>query len=134
MSRLGFGLKQEAQLEVLTEDVVRSSEIEGEIRDRPTVRSSLARRLGVADAAVVAADRQVDGVVAMMVDATENYDRALTAERLFGWQAALSPTGYSGLHRLKTGQWRDDAVVRCRWSPARLVGSVCISRRLRPRP
>ena len=109
VSRLGFDLKREAQLEALTEDVVRSSEIEGEMLDRPAVRSSLARRLGVPDATVVAADQRTEGVVAMMLDATENHAAPLTAERLFGWQAALFPTGYSGLRRLKTGQWRDDA-------------------------
>lgn len=105
MSRLGFDLK----LEALTEDVLRSSEIEGEVLDRAAVRSSLARRLGVPDAAVVVADRWTEGVVAMMLDATENHAVPLTAARLFGWQAALFPTGYSGLHRVKTGQWRDDA-------------------------
>ena len=109
MSRLGFDLKREAQVEALTEEVVRSSEIEGEVLDRAAVRSSLARRLGLPDAAVVAADRRTEGVVAMMLDATENHLAPLTAERLFGWQAALFPTGYSGLQRLRTGQWRDDA-------------------------
>lgn len=108
-SRLGFDLRQQAQLETLTEDVLRSSEIEGERLDRVVVRSSLARRLGMPDAAVAPADRQTDGVVAMMLDATEKYDAALTAERLFGWQAALFPTGYSGLHTVTTGRWRDDS-------------------------
>lgn len=109
MSRLGFDLRQQSQLETLTEDVLRSSEIEGERLDRVVVRSSLARRLGIPDAAVAPADRQTDGVVAMMLDATEKYDAALTAERLFGWQAALFPTGYSGLHTVTTGRWRDDS-------------------------
>ena len=109
MTRLGFDLKLEAQLEALTEDVIKSSEIEGEVLDRDSVRSSIARRLGVPAAAVAPADRRTEGVVEMMLDATENYEALLTPERLFGWQAALFPTGYSGLHRVKTGAWRDDA-------------------------
>jgi Fic family protein len=109
MARLDFDLKLEAQLEALTEDVVKSSEIEGEVLDRDSVRSSIARRLGVPAAAVAPVDRRADGVVAMMLDATENYDAPLTPERLFGWQAALFPTGYSGLHKVTTGAWRDDA-------------------------
>jgi Fic family protein len=108
MAWLGFDLKLEAQLEALTEDVIKSSEIEGEILDRSSVRSSIARRLGVPDAALAPSDRRTEGVVEMMLDATQNYDAPLTTERLFGWQAALFPTGYSGLHRIKTGTWRDD--------------------------
>ena len=109
MASLGFDLKLEAQLEALTEDVIRSSEIEGEILDRDSVRSSLARRLGLPTAATAPADRRTEGVVEMMLDATENYGALLTSERLLGWQAALFPTGYSGMHRIKTGTWRDDA-------------------------
>ena len=109
MARLGFDLKLEAQLEALTEDVIKSSEIEGEVLDRDSVRSSIARRLGVPAAAVVPADRRTEGVVEMMLDATENYEALLTPERLFGWQASLFPTGYSGMHKVKTGAWRDDA-------------------------
>ena len=109
MARLGFDLKLEAQLEALTEDVIKSSEIEGEVFDRDSVRSSIARRLGVPAAAVVPADRLTEGVVEMMLDATENYEALLTPERLFGWQASLFPTGYSGMHKVKTGAWRDDA-------------------------
>jgi Fic family protein len=109
MQGLGFELQLEAQLQALTEDVLKSSEIEGDILDRASVRSSLARRLGVADAAVAPADRRTEGVVEMMLDATRNFDAPLTPERLFGWQAALFPTGYSGLTRIKTGGWRDDA-------------------------
>ena len=108
MARLGFDLKLEAQLEALTEDVIKSSEIEGEVLDRGSVRSSIARRLGVPAAAVVPADRRTEGVVEMMLDATENYEALLTPERLFGWQASLFPTGYSGMHKVKTGAWRDD--------------------------
>ena len=109
MASLGFDLKLEAQLEALTEDVIKSSEIEGEILDRDSVRSSLARRLGLPTAAIAPADRWTEGVVEMMLDATENYGALLTSERLLGWQAALFPTGYSGMHRIKTGAWRDDA-------------------------
>lgn len=109
MARLGFQLKLEAQLEALTEDVIKSSEIEGEVLDRDSVRSSLARRLGIPEAAVAPADRRTEGVVEIMLDATQNHAAPLTAERLFGWQAALFPTGYSGLQRVKTGAWRDDA-------------------------
>jgi Fic family protein len=109
MARLGFDLKLEAQLEALTEDVIKSSEIEGEVLDRTSVRSSIARRLGVPDVAVTPADRRTDGIVEMMLDATANYAAPLTVERLLGWQAALFPTGYSRLHRVKTGAWRDDA-------------------------
>ena len=109
MASLGFDLKLEAQLEALTEDVVKSSEIEGEVLDRDGVRSSLARRLGVPAAATAPADRRTEGVVEMMLDATGNFGAPLTSERLFGWQAALFPTGYSGMRRVKTGVWRDDA-------------------------
>ena len=109
MARLGFDLKLETRLEALTEDVVKSSEIEGEILDRGSVRSSIARRLGVPEAAVAPSDRRTEGVVEMMLDATENYAAPLTRERLFAWQAALFPTGYSGLRRVRTGAWRDDA-------------------------
>ena len=109
MARLGFDLRLEAQLEALTEDVVKSSEIEGEVLDRQSVRSSIARQLGMPAAAVELADRRTEGVVEMMLDATENHAALLTPERLFGWQAALFPTGYSGMHKVKTGAWRDDA-------------------------
>lgn len=109
MARLGFELKLEAQLETLTEDVIKSSEIEGEVLDREAVRSSIARRLGWPDAAVAPPDSRAEGVVEMMLDATQNHSAPLTAERLFGWQAAMFPTGYSGMNRLKTGGWREDA-------------------------
>jgi Fic family protein len=108
MARLGFDLKVEAQLEAVTEEVLKSSEIEGEMLDRESVRSSIARRLGVPSAALAAADRRTEGVVEMMLDATQNH-QPLTPERLFAWQAALFPTGYSGLQRVRTGAWRDDA-------------------------
>ncbi len=109
MASLGFDLKREAQLGTLTEDVIKSSEIEGEVLDRDSVRSSLARHLGLTAAAIAPADRRTEGIAEMMLDATENYRVLLTSERLLGWQAALFPTGYSGMHRIKTGAWRDDA-------------------------
>ncbi len=109
MERLGFGLKLEAQLAALTEDVIKSSEIEGEILDRNSVRSSLGRHLGVPDAGVTSTDRRTEGVVEMMLDATQHYEKPLTAERLFGWKAALFPTGFSGLRPIATGAWRTDA-------------------------
>jgi Fic family protein len=109
MMRLGFELKLEAQLQALTEDVLKTSEIEGELLDRTAVRSSLASRLGVPDAGVAPADRRVDGVVAMMLDATTRFDEPLTAQRLFGWHAGLFPTGYSDIHQIAVGAWRNDA-------------------------
>lgn len=108
MERLGFRLREEAVLETLTEDVLKSSEIEGEILDKDQVRSSIARRLGIEAGALTPADRNVEGVVEMMLEATQNYDAALTEERLFAWQAALFPTGRSGMRRITVGAWRDD--------------------------
>src|ERR1700676_2242162 len=109
MQSLGFPLREEAVLETLTEDVVKSSEIEGEILDRDQVRSSLARRLGIEIGALTPADRGVGGIGEMMLDATQKYDQLLTEERLFGWHAALFPTGRSGMHKIKVGAWRDDS-------------------------
>lgn len=109
LADIGLALRDQASLAALTEDVVRTSEIEGEILDQRTVRSSVARRLGVDVGALAPADRHVDGVVEMVLDATLNSAQPLSAERLFGWHAALFPTGRSGLSRIRTGQWRDDA-------------------------
>ena len=109
MAELGFELKQNAELEVLTEEVTKSSEIEGEVLDAASVRSSIARRLQIPDNRPRSADRATEGVVEMMLDATQNYRQPLTVERLFGWQAGLFPTGYSGMHPVITGAWRDDA-------------------------
>lgn len=106
MEALGFPLRAEAVLHVLTEDVLKSSEIEGELLDREQVRSSIARRLGMDIGGLVEADRNVEGVVEMMLDATQNYAEPLTAERLFGWHAALFPTGRSGMSRITVGAWR----------------------------
>lgn len=109
MEGLGFNLRNEAVLETLTLDVLKSSEIEGEILNSEQVRSSIARRLGMDVAGTFAVDRNVEGVVEMMLDATQNFDKPLTTERLFGWHASLFPTGYSGIHKIITGNWRDDA-------------------------
>ena len=108
MEALGFQLRTEAVLDTLTEDVLKSSEIEGEKLDRDQVRSSIARRLGIDIAGVTTADRNVEGVVEMMLDATQHYDEPLTAQRLFDWHAALFPTGRSGMSRINVGAWRDD--------------------------
>ncbi len=108
MEGLGFSLRSEAMLQTLTEDVLKSSEIEGKILDREQVRSSIARRLGMDIGALTPAERDVEGVVEMTLDATPKYDRPLSDERLFGWHAALFPTGRSGMHRITAGAWRDD--------------------------
>ncbi|MEY3201125.1 MAG: hypothetical protein RIR70_675 [Pseudomonadota bacterium] len=109
MVDLGLGARDQATLRVLTEDVLKTSEIEGEKLNPYSVRSSLARRLGVDIGALAPADRSVDGVVDMVLDATQKHDAPLTAERLYGWHAALFPTGYSGLSKIRVAQWRDDA-------------------------
>jgi len=108
MEGLGFDLRAEAHLRTLTEDVVKSSEIEGEKLERDQVRSSIARRLGMDVAGLISADRNVEGVVDMMTDATTRYAKPLTAKRLFDWHAALFPTGRSGMRTIKTGGWRED--------------------------
>ncbi len=108
----GLGtITEEAVLRTLTQDVVKSSEIEGEQLDTDQVRSSIARRLGMDIAGLKTADRNVEGVVEMMLDATQRYDQPLTTERLFSWQAALFPTGRSGMNRINVGAWRDDRVA-----------------------
>jgi Fic family protein len=104
----GFGIKlrNEAVLHTLTEEVVKTSEIEGESLNRDQVRSSLARRLGIDIGALTQSDRNVDGIVQVILDATQQYDRPITPERLFGWHAALFPTGYSDLRKITVGNWR----------------------------
>jgi len=109
MEGLGLAVREGAVLQTLTEDVLETSRIEGEALDKQQVRSSLARRLGVDIGALTPADRDVEGVVEMMLDATQHFGAPLTEERLFGWHAALFPTGRSGLTRLRIGDWRDDA-------------------------
>lgn len=106
MEGLGFELQSEASLETLTGDVVKTSAIEGEVLNPDQVRSSIARRLGMDIGGFVPAGRDVDGIVEMMLDATQNYAQPLSAERLFGWHAALFPTGRSGLRRITVGAWR----------------------------
>ena len=108
MEALGFKVREEAVLLTLTEDVLKSSEIEGEKLDADQVRSSVARRLGIDIGGLQPSDRHVEGVVEMMLDATQHHEQPLTSERLFGWHASLFPTGRSGMHRITVGAWRDD--------------------------
>lgn len=109
METLGFELKTEANLETLTQDVIKTSEIEGEILDIHQVRSSVARKLGIEIAGLVPSDRHVDGVVEMMIDATQNYNTDLSKDRLFAWHAALFPTGYSGMNKIEVAGWRKNS-------------------------
>ncbi len=108
MESLGFNLQDEAILTTLTLEVVKSSEIEGEILDLEQVRSSIARRLGIELAGAVEADRHIDGVVEMMLDATQKYKLPLTKERLLGWHSALFPTGWSNMCKIIVADWRKD--------------------------
>ena len=110
MQGLGFNLQEEAVLKTLTLDVVKSSEIEGELLNPEQVRSSIAKRLGIEIAGAVPVERNVEGVVEMLLDATQSYEEPLSDERLFGWHAALFPTGRSGMYKIKTAAWRDDAI------------------------
>jgi Fic family protein len=109
LADVGMALRDQASLTTLTEDVLKTSEIEGEQLDADSVRSSIARRLGVDIGALAPVDRHVDGVVEMVLDATGQCDAPLTSDRLFGWHAALFPTGYGGLTRIRVGAFRDDA-------------------------
>ncbi len=109
METLGFELRTEAVLETLTLDVIKTSEIEGQILNLEQVRSSLARRLGIDISGLVASDRHVEGIVDMMLDATQNYKSPLTLIRLFDWHAALFPTGRSGMHKIIVGNLRGDS-------------------------
>ncbi|MEO6282757.1 MAG: Fic family protein [Dyadobacter sp.] len=109
MEGLGFSLREEAVLQTLTLDVLKTSEIEGEVLNVDQVRSSLARRLGMDIGALTPADRHVDGVVEMLLDATQHYTQPLSEVRLFGWHAALFPTSRSGMYKITVGQWRDDS-------------------------
>ena len=108
MEGLGFLLQSEATLQTLTLDVLKSSEIEGELLNVEQVRSSIARRLGMDIAGLIPADRHVEGIVEMMLDATQQYKQALSEDRIFGWHAALFPTGRSGMHKIVVGAWRDN--------------------------
>src|SRR6185312_9687792 len=109
MEALGFMQRDETTLNTITLDVLKSTEIEGEILNKEQVRSSVARHLGIDIAGLVATDRNVDGVVEMMLDATQNYTKVLTKQRLFDWQASLFPTGRSGMHKIVVGKWRNDS-------------------------
>jgi Fic family protein len=108
MESLGFDLQNEAVLNTLTLDVIKSSEIEGEFLEIEQVRSSIARRLGIDIAGAVESERHVDGIVKMMLDATQRYGLPLTKDRLFGWHAALFPSGWSNLNRITVADWRKD--------------------------
>ncbi|MCK5914138.1 MAG: Fic family protein [Desulfuromusa sp.] len=121
MRELGLDVRQQARAEVLIEEVLKTSEIEGERLDPNAVRSSVARRLGLPTAGLVDVKNQhADGVVEILLDATLNYGKGLTSERLFGWHAALFPTGYSSFHKIRVAAWRDD-----RDGPMRVVsGSI----------
>jgi Fic family protein len=110
MESIGFHLLEQTILETLTQDVVKSSEIEGEILDSSQVRSSVARQLGIEQAALGLPDRHIDGVVKMILDATQNFDKPLTKERLFSWHMALFPEGRSGLKKITIGTWRKGPV------------------------
>lgn len=110
MQTLGFQIKEETMLKALTMDVIKSSEIEGKLLNPEQVRSSIARRLGIEIAGALLVERDVEGVVEMMLDATQRYDVPLTVERLFDWHAALFPTGRSGMYKIKTAAWRDDVM------------------------
>ncbi|MCP5108014.1 MAG: Fic family protein [bacterium] len=103
---LGFEAGREAQAAVLTEETVKTAAIEGQNLDRDSVRSSVARRLGLPTVGLPPADRFADGLVEVLLDAVTHYDTPLSAERLKGWQAALFPTGYSGIHRIRVAEWR----------------------------
>jgi Fic family protein len=108
MESLGFDLRSEAILGTLTLDVVKSTEIEGEILNYDQVRSSIARKLGLDISGLVESDRNVDGVVNMMLDATQRFNEPLSEDRLFGWHSSLFPSGRSGMFKITTGGWRKD--------------------------
>lgn len=110
MESIGFHLTQKTILQTLTQDVVKSSEIEGEILDQSLVRSSVARHLGMESGALDIRDRKVDGVVEMILDATQRFDQPLTKDRLFHWHASLFPTGRSGFAKIKVGSWRSGSI------------------------
>lgn len=108
MENIGFELQTEAQLEILTQDIIMTSEIEGEHLDLQQVRSSVARKLGLELGGLVNSDRHIDGLVEVMMDAI-NHNKALSVDRLFGWHNAMFPTGYGGMYKIKVGCWRDDS-------------------------
>jgi len=109
MESVGFDLRSEANLETVTVEIVKSSEIEGEVLNMEQVRSSLARKLGLERAGLVPSNRDVDGIVDLLLDAIQNYQSELTQERLFDWHYSLFPTGRSGMYKIIVGNWRDDS-------------------------
>jgi Fic family protein len=108
MEALGFPLQEEAMLVILTLDILKTNEIEGELLNPEQVRSSVARKLGMDIPGLIHSDRNIEGIVEMMLDATQFYDKPLTEDRLFDWHAAMFPTGRSGMYKIVTGDWRDD--------------------------
>ena len=108
MDALGFDVKNNALLQVLTENIIKSSEIEGQILDKHIVRSSIARRLGIDLGGETPVSRDIEGVVEMMLDATQNYALNMTKDRIVGWHAALFPTGFSGMYKINVGNYRTD--------------------------
>ena len=106
MELLGLSEKQDKVLSTITSDIIKSSEIEGYILNKEQVRSSIARRLGIQTSGLVSSARDIDAIVEMMLDATQNYEQPLTEERLFGWHASLFPTGYSGMYKIDVAQYR----------------------------
>ncbi len=109
MESLGFSLQSEAMLQTMTLEILKSNEIEGEILDHDQIRSSIARRLGLDIAGLVPADRNIDGVVEVMLDATQKFLQPLSEERLFGWHSELFPSGQSGMHKIIVGNWRNNS-------------------------
>ena len=109
MNSLGFEIKNDALLNVLTESIIKSSEIEGEFLNPEQVRSSIARKLGLEITSNIALERNVEGVVEMMLDATQNFDKPISKERIIAWHAALFPTGYSGMYKIRVGDYRNDS-------------------------
>lgn len=108
MESLGFDIKNSANMQILTENIIKSSEIEGEILNKEAVRSSVAKKLGIEIAGEIQYSRDIEGVVEMMLDATQNYYKPIDEIRIKGWQAALFPTGYSGMYKIITGEYRND--------------------------
>lgn len=108
MDALGFEVKDNALLSILTENILKSSEIEDELLNKKQVRSSVAKKLGLNYDSNINIERNVEGVVEMMIDATQNFNQSITEERLFSWHAALFPTGYSGIYKIEVGQYRSE--------------------------
>jgi Fic family protein len=128
MEGLGFRFRSEAALENLTAEVIKSSAIEGTVFDAGSVRSSIARRMGIQASDNAAVSREVEGAVEMMLDATQKYSEPLTVERLLGWQSSLFPGGRSGMHRVLTGQWRTPDM-----DPMQVVSGPISRDRIRPK-